>query len=150
MQKFLIAVGCQPSKLSYLSKGEKRKLIDYLNTAKAKYDAVISVIRVNDIDSRNFTSKGDNIGDVSLNLLEYESDDVMEVSGYDLDCKLFRKDAEYDIIGLSTGASVLCIAMSMYSRGLKIRVLKDYCYDRKGLQKQALQIMDSYMEGVVV
>lgn len=84
--------------------------------------------------------------------LDYESTNVIEVSGYDVDCSLFRKDAQYDIIGISTAASVLCISMSMYSCGLNIRVLGKYCRDRKSnsLEKYAFEIMKAYMPGCIV
>jgi hypothetical protein len=101
---------------------------------------------MNGDDNFRYSGETMNAGDVYL---DYESDNVILVPGYDVDCSLFRKDVDYDIIGISTSASVLCIAMSMYSVGLHINVLEQYCEDRKSkkLEDYAFAIMKAYMPG---
>lgn len=152
MDKFLIAVGCQESKLDFLDRKQKRKLMDFLQVQGTQYKSVISVIRCAMQGSDNFKRSNDTLGNTSVEYLSYPSDTVLEVPGYDLDCKGFRKDVIYDIVGMSSAASVLTIAMSMYSNGYKVRVLEEYCFDRKGddMHEAAFDIMEAYMPGCVV
>ena len=149
MQRILVVVGCQKDKLDKIPKRDKDVILDFILSHQHTYDATIAIVRGNVNGRRNFDQKGDTIGMGGMTLLDYPADNIIEVSGYDVDCKVFRKDAQYDIIGISTGASVLCAAMSMYSAGLKVNVLKKYCSDRKGVHSQAIDIMNVYMEGCV-
>lgn len=152
MHRFLVVIGCQKEKLELIDKKVKRNMLDYINTHSHEYDGVISIVRTKMNGDRNFQRSGDNLVNDQPTYLDYESTNVVAVPGYDVDCSMFRKDAEYDLMGISTSASVLCIAMSMYSCGLNIRILEKYCEDRKGkkLEEYAFAIMRAYMPNCVV
>lgn len=149
--KFLVVVGCQESKLSTLDKKKRMSILDFIEANSHNYEGVISVIRTTGKGDTNFRRSGDTIANTAVEYLPYESHETLEVPGYTIDCRTFRKDAHYDIIGVSTAASVLATAMTMYSNGLEINVLEKYCADRKGsaLHESALSIMNAYMPGVV-
>lgn len=150
MDNFLVVVGCQREKLERIDKKVARNIIDFINSNAHRYSGgVISIVRKSMNGDRNFKRDGSTVVQDVATYLSYESDSVIEVPGYDVDCTLFRRDAHYDIIGISTAASVLCIAMSMYSCGLDISVLKNYCADGQGkkLEDCAFTIMEAYMPG---
>lgn len=149
--RFLVVVGCQKEKLNQIDKKASNQILDFINSEGHSYTGVISIVRKPMNGDTNFQRSGETM-DSTNTYLDYESTNVIEVSGYDVDCSLFRKDAQYDIIGISTAASVLCISMSMYSCGLNIRVLGKYCRDRKSnsLEKYAFEIMKAYMPGCLV
>ena len=149
--RFLVVVGCQKEKLNQIDKKARNQILDFINSEGHSYTGVISIVRKPMNGDTNFQRSGETM-DSTNTYLDYESTNVIEVSGYDVDCSLFRKDAQYDIIGISTAASVLCISMSMYSCGLNIRVLEKYCRDRKSnsLEKYAFEIMKAYMPGCLV
>lgn len=149
--RFLVVVGCQKEKLNQIDKKARNQILDFINSEGHSYTGVISIVRKPMNGDTNFQRSGETM-DSTNTYLDYESTNVIEVSGYDVDCSLFRKDAQYDIIGISTAASVLCISMSMYSCGLNIRVLGEYCKDRKSnsLEKYAFEIMKAYMPGCLV
>jgi hypothetical protein len=149
--RFLVVVGCQKEKLNQIDKKARNQILDFINSEGHSYTDVISIVRKPMNGDTNFQRSGETM-DSTNTYLDYESTNVIEVSGYDVDCSLFRKDAQYDIIGISTAASVLCISMSMYSCGLNIRVLGKYCRDRKSnsLEKYAFEIMKAYMPGCLV
>lgn len=149
--RFLVVIGCQKEKLAQIDKRIRNWILDFINSESHNYTGVISIVRKPMNGDANFQRSGNTMDDTAT-YLDYESTNVIEVPGYSVDCSLFRKDAQYDIIGISTSASVLCIAMSMYSCGLNIRVLEDYCEDRKGknLEKYAFEIMKAYMPGCLV
>ena len=152
MDRCLVVVGCQREKLDAIDKKVKKQILDFINSNAHTYDSVISIVRKRMNGDRNFQKSGDQIATDATTYLDYESSSVIEVPGYDVDCTHFRRDIQYDIIGISTSASVLCIAMSMYSCGLQIRVLEKYCEDRKGkkLEDHAFEIMRAYMPGCVI
>lgn len=149
--RFLVVVGCQREKLNQIDKKARNQILDFINSEGHSYTGVISIVRKPMNGDTNFQRSGETM-DSTNTYLDYESTNVIEVSGYDVDCSLFRKDAQYDVIGISTAASVLCISMSMYSCGLNIRVLGKYCRDRKSnsLEKYAFEIMKAYMPGCLV
>lgn len=149
--RFLVVIGCQKEKLNQIDKKARNQILDFINSEGHSYTGVISIVRKPMNGDTNFQRSGETM-DSTNTYLDYESTNVIEVSGYDVDCSLFRKDAQYDIIGISTAASVLCISMSMYSCGLNIRVLGKYCRDRKSnsLEKYAFEIMKAYMPGCLV
>lgn len=149
--RFLVVVGCQKEKLNQIDKKARNQILDFINSEGHSYTDVISIVRKPMNGDTNFQRSGETM-DSTNTYLDYESTNVIEVSGYDVDCSLFRKDAQYDVIGISTAASVLCISMSMYSCGLNIRVLGKYCRDRKSnsLEKYAFEIMKAYMPGCLV
>lgn len=149
--RFLVVVGCQKEKLNQIDKKARNQILDFINSEGHSYTDVISIVRKPMNGDTNFQRSGETM-DSTNTYLDYESTNIIEVSGYDVDCSLFRKDAQYDIIGISTAASVLCISMSMYSCGLNIRVLGKYCRDRKSssLEKYAFEIMKAYMPGCLV
>lgn len=149
--RFLVVVGCQKEKLNQIDKKARNQILDFINSEGHSYTGVISIVRKPMNGDTNFQRSGETM-DSTNTCLDYESTNVIEVSGYDVDCSLFRKDAQYDVIGISTAASVLCISMSMYSCGLNIRVLGKYCRDRKSnsLEKYAFEIMEAYMPGCLV
>lgn len=149
--RFLVVVGCQKEKLNQIDKKARNQILDFINSEGHSYTGVISIVRKPMNGDTNFQRSGETM-DSTNTYLDYESTNVIEVSGYDVDCSLFRKDAQYDIIGISTAASVLCISMSMYSCGLNIRVLGEYCRDRKSnsLEKYAFEIMKAYMPGCLI
>lgn len=148
--RFLLVVGCQREKLAKIDKGDRNKLLDFINGNSCEYTGVISVVRRNINGNTNFVRSGDTMDSTNI-FLDYESTTIIEVPGYDVDCTAFRRDASYDIVGISTAASVLCVAMSMYSCGLDVRVLSKYCFDRKSekLGKYAIEIMKAYMPDCV-
>ena len=149
--RFLVVVGCQKEKLNQIDKKARNQILDFINSEGHSYTGVISIVRKPMNGDTNFQRSGETMDSMNT-YLDYESTNVIEVSGYDVDCSLFRKDAQYDVIGISTAASVLCISMSMYSSGLNIRVLGKYCRDRKSnsLEKYAFEIMKAYMPGCLV
>lgn len=149
--RFLVVVGCQKEKLNQIDKKARNQILDFINSEGHSYTGVISIVRKPMNGDTNFQRSRETM-DSTNTYLDYESTNVIEVSGYDVDCSLFRKDAQYDVIGISTAASVLCISMSMYSCGLNIRVLGKYCRDRKSnsLEKYAFEIMKAYMPGCLV
>lgn len=149
--RFLVVVGCQKEKLNQIDKKARNQILDFINSEGHSYTGVISIVRKPMDGDTNFQRSGETM-DSTNTYLEYESTNVIEVSGYAVDCSLFRKDAQYDVIGISTAASVLCVSMSMYSCGLNIRVLGKYCRDRKSssLEKYAFEIMKAYMPGCLV
>lgn len=149
--RFLVVVGCQKEKLNQIDKKARNQILDFINSEGHSYTGVISIVRKPMNGDTNFQRSGETM-DSTNTYLDYESTNIIEVSGYDVDCSLFRKDTQYDIIGISTAASVLCISMSMYSCGLNIRVLGKYCKDRKSnsLEKYAFEIMKAYMPGCLV
>lgn len=149
--RFLVVVGCQKEKLNQIDKKARNQILDFINSEGHSYTGVISIVRKPMNGDTNFQRSGETM-DSTNTYLDYESTNVIEVSGYDVDCSQFRKDAQYDVIGISTAASVLCISMSMYSCGLNIRVLGKYCRDRKSnsLEKYAFEIMKAYMPGCLV
>lgn len=149
--RFLVVVGCQKEKLDQIDKKSRNMILDFINSNGHGYTEVISIVRKPMNGDTNFQRSGETMSSNNT-YLDYESTNVIEVSGYDVDCSLFRKDAQYDVIGISTAASVLCISMSMYSCGLNVRVLGKYCKDRKSnsLEKYAFEIMKAYMPGCLV
>ena len=149
--RFLVVVGCQKEKLDQIDKKSRNMILDFINSNVHTYSGVISIVRKPINGDTNFKRSGE-VMSSNNTYLDYESTNIIEVSGYDVDCSLFRKDAQYDIIGISTAASVLCVSMSMYSCGLDIRVLGKYCKDRKSnsLEKYAFEIMKAYMPGCLV
>lgn len=149
-ERYLIVIGCQKEKLNQIDKKIKKKILDFINGSKEDYSGVISILRRPGNGDENIRRNDMTIGAGDI-YLDYESDMNIEVTGYDVDVKHFRKDCQYDIIGISTSASVLCIAMSMWSAGYNIRVLSEYCEDRKGkeLEEYAFKIMKAYMPGCV-
>lgn len=148
--RFLVVIGCQREKLDQIGRGNKRKLLDYVQSSSHTYTGVISILRKKMEGDDNFRRARDLVATDTVDYLEYQSDNVLLVPGYDVDVTVFRKDAHYDIVGISTAASVMCTALSMYSQGLEISILKDYCFDRKGLDKEAHKIFKTYMPGVLV
>lgn len=149
MEKILVVVGVQPEKVAECGRKGK-KIVDWVINHQDNYDATLAIVR-KALGNANFERSGDKIANNNISILGYPADNIIEVAGYDLDVNAFRKDAEYHIIGISTAASVLCIAMSMYSAGLKVSVLEDCCLDRKSdsLHKYAIKIMEAYMPGCV-
>ena len=149
--KYLVVIGCQKGKLEQISTRTARSILDYIHGNQHLYTGTISIIRKSMKGDRNFKKAGDTVTLNDNEFLDYKSDNIIEVPGYDLDCSQFRQDAHYDIIGISTAASVLTMAMSMYSWGLSISVLAKYCEDRKSkkLEEHAFEIMKAYMPGVI-
>lgn len=150
MQRCLVVIGVQNEKLVQCGR-DGQKLVSWIQARRDSYDMTISIVR-KDLVYDNFNKMGDEIANKSETILPYATDQLIEVPGYDVDCSKFRKDIEYDIVGISTAASVLCIAMSMFSAGLKIHVLTDRCLDRKGKKTHnaAVDIMKAYMPIAVV
>ena len=142
MNKFLVVVGLQPEKIAEIRCGEK--LVKWVLNHQSEYTATIAIVR-KDLCRDNFNRMGDTIGNKEASNLPYPADTIMEVPGYDVDCNVFRRDAEYHIMGISTGASVICTAMSMFSAGINIKILGDLCADRKGMHDHAIKIMKAYM-----
>lgn len=149
--KYLMVIGCQKKKLEKIDKKIARNILDYIHCNQYEYTGIISVIRRPMAGDKNFRRSGDDIAIDTKEYLDYPSSVVIEVPGYSIDCDNFRKDVHYDIIGISTSASVMCMAMNMYSCGHDISVLEKYCEDRKGkkLEEHAFNIMNAYMPGVV-
>ena len=150
MRRLLIAVGLQKSKLEECGRDGK-KIVEWVGAHQSEYDGIIAVVR-KDLARDNFDKMNDEIENRETEYFEFLVDTIIEVPGYDIDCKHFTKDAEYHIVGISTSASILCMAMSMFSNGFNIKVLVDRCTDRKGknLHKNAVEIMKAYMPISVV
>lgn len=146
----LVVVGLQKEKLAQCGRDGQR-LLEWVQARRDSYDMVISIVR-KDLVYDNFNRMGDEIANREDTILPYATDQLIEVPGYDVDCRNFRKDMEYDIVGISTAASVLCISMSMFSAGMKIHILTDRCIDRKGkkIHNAAIEIMKAYMPIAVV
>lgn len=149
--KVLLVIGCQKEKLEQVDKKFRNNIIDFINSSVSDYRSIVSIVRKPTNGDTNFR-RSENVMSSDNVYLDYPSDNIIVVPGYDVDCSQFRKDIHYDLIGISTSASVLTIAMAMYSCGLDINVLAPYVEDRKGkdLEKAAFQIMDAYMPDVVI
>ena len=138
MQRFLLAIGCSTEKLNLIDKKMRRRLYDFLNTrAYTDYNRVISVVR-KDED----------------NTLDYQTDSVIEVPGFDLPVDKFIHNAEYFLVGISFSASVLSTAFSLYSLGHKIHILEDLCFNRattpRSIYNAAEEIVQFYMPGTLL
>lgn len=148
MQRALIVVGFQPEKLK-LIKRDADRLETWICATQDDYDYTISIVRQE--GNRNMMRTDSEIIDRNIqNYYPFQVDKEIEVYGYDVDTNQFRRDVEYSIVGVSTSASVLCIAMSMYSAGLNVKVLENHCYDRKGLHREGIKIMNAYMKDCVI
>lgn len=145
MDKFLVVIGLQKDNMDECGK-PARNILDWVIANQDYYKSTIAVVRKGK-SNRNFIQDGDTFSS-NMTVLDFNADTVIETNGYDIDCSNFRTDAMYDIVGISTEASVLCISMLLYSRGCKIRVLSNYCMSRKSkkLHESALEIMRSYMK----
>lgn len=148
MRKVLIVVGYQEEKLQFIGK-KRQKLEDWIVANQGDYDYTISIVR--DAGNRNMRKSGTEIiNSDTKNYYPFSVEEEIIVTGYDIDTSIFDINTEYHIVGVSTGASVLCIAMSMYSEGLNVRVLENYCFDRMGLHKEAIKLMSAYMKDCVL
>lgn len=152
MQRTLIVVGCQRSKLEKVPAKYKTRLIDYIHRNECMYMSTIAVIRRNMFGNDNFRRSGDAIMSSGLEIYDFEVDEVIDVPGYVIEVNRLRKDVCYDICGISAGASVIAIAYTLYSYGFKVRILSDLIEDRFGetVKKEALHLMETYMPGCVV
>ena len=157
MERGLVVIGCQQSKLELAGKKYEKKLMEFIASNRRVYRNIIGVVRDSNFNAsaaKNFLKERDQIGNVGMNLLPFEVDEYIAVPGYDIDVSKFRRDAQiqYDIVGISTGASVITAAMSMYSNGMNVRVLSDLCTDRKGIKchEAAILLMSNYMPGCVI
>ena len=148
--KILVVVGCNRGKLETMPKREYKYILDFINSHVNVYSSIISIVRKATEGNDNFRRRGIQIYDSSLDCFDYPSDNIICVPGFDINVDGFRKDVHYDVICISTAASVLCVAMSFFSAGYELSVLRDYCVDRKGLNKEAFKIMNTYMPGIVV
>ena len=146
--RYLMVIGCQKTKLAAIGKKNADKLKTWIAAHQDEYDRIIAVNRC-DLLKDNFNRMGDTIATNEVEQYEFRVDQVMEVPGYDIDCTKLPTNVEYYIVGISTAASVLCAALSMFSANCRIHILKDHCYDRMGLNKEAIKIMETYMPGSV-
>lgn len=150
MTKVLVVIGLQPEKVKCIRGGDK--LVHWVRAHQKEYDVTMSVVRKDlGVNSQNFKRDRDKIGNQEMSLLNYESDQIIEVPGFDLDCSQFRTDAGicYYLMGISTGASILSTAFSMYSHGCNIKIMEKLCRDRKGMHREAIKIMKAYMPSIL-
>lgn len=149
MQRFLVVIGLQPEKVQACGKAG-RKILDWVQAHHDEYAVTISIIREYTKHGNLQHQGGDIITNNDIHL-DYYTDQIIKVPGFDVDCTQFRRDVHYDIVGISTGASILCCALSMFSAGLHITVRTDLCCDRMGKKthEAALTIMDAYMPSAV-
>lgn len=150
MQKILVCIGLQKTKLAECGK-EGKKIIEWIGTHQSEYDGIIAIAR-KDLMRDNFDRMDDKIQNREVEYYDFPVDTHIEVPGYDVDCKHFNKMNEYHLIGISTSASVLCMAMSLFSNGFNIKVLTKQCCDRKSdkLHQAAIDIMKAYMPIAVI
>ena len=150
MQRFLVVIGLQPDKIEACGK-PARKILDWVKAHYDEYAVTISIIRRYD-QRGNVNRSGNEIIEDHAITLDYYSDQVIGVTGFDVDCTQFRRDVQYDIVGISTSASVLCCALSMFSANLNVRVIENLCCDRKGkdVHAAAIKIMKTWMPKNVV
>lgn len=146
MDKILIAVGYSKNKLQKAGVRFVKKTYDYIMSSIDRYTAIYNIVR----KSNQFgnIAKNDSLELCDDFVYDIPFTKVIEVNGYDLNISQWSKQFEYDIIGISTAASVLSIALSLYSEDMKVNILSEYCYDRMGLEKEAKKICDAYMPGV--
>lgn len=138
MQRFLLAIGCNTEKLDQIDKKMHRRLYDFLNTrAYTDYDRVVSIVRKDEETT-----------------LDYQTDSVIEVPGFDLPVDKFIHTAEYYLVGISFSASVLSTAFSLYSLGRKVYILEDLCANRstapRSIYSAAESIIEFYMPGILL
>ena len=154
MNKNLIAVGIQSGKMELFDRRTQRKIMTFLDeAANGKFDSVTAIIRTQrSKDGYLSAMANDGIAADANEVIPYEATQVICVPGFDVDATQFRLGEKYYIMGISTSASVLCIALSMFSAGLDVYVIEDMCRDRKGdkYHKYAIEILKAYMPGRVV
>lgn len=148
-RRALLCVGLQPEKLELLSKKEVIRLLDWVLANQDNYDYTLSLVRKK--GNINFESSN---RDIDVNnfdtYYDFRVDREIETVGYNAPAGMFCAQDSYDIVGVSTGASVLAQAFEFYSAGIDFRVLTDICCDRNGLHKEAVKILNSYMPNCVI
>ena len=147
-RRALLCVGLQPEKLELLPKKEAIRLLDWVLANQDNYDYTLSLVRKK--GNINFESSNQDIDVNNFDTFyDFRVDREIETVGYNAPAGMFCAQDSYDIIGISTGASVLAQAFEFYSAGIDFRVLTDICSDRNGLHKEAVKILNSYMPNCV-
>ena len=146
MKTCLVICGVEDEKVEKCGRAG-RKLEEWVCANIDKYDHSMAIIRV--AGNRNFNRGQKEFVDDNANI-KYNPGSLYLVQGYDLDVANMPRDFEYHICGISTAATVMSIALSMYSVGLNIRILEDKCLDRLGFHKEAIKIMRAYMPECVI
>lgn len=148
-RRALLCIGLQPEKLELIPKKEATRLLDWVSINQDNYDYTLSLVRKK--GNINFEESQKDI-DVNnyVTYYDFRVDREIETVGYNAPAGMFCAQDTYDIVGLSTGASVLAQAFEFYSAGISFRVLTDICNDREGLHKEAVRILNAYMPNCVV
>lgn len=146
--KALVVVGYQPEKLQFLKKRDKDKLDTWIQANQQYYDYTISIVRVG--GNKVLESSGKDIlyGNDNNDLYPFQIDKRIETKGFCFDDSTFNGLTDYTVIGISTAASVLGTVYEINAVGARVHVIKDLCFDRKGLNKEAFKILEAYIPGV--
>ena len=129
--KVLLVVDLQPEFKD--SDGQYERIVDFVKEHKG-YDRVIATKCINHPDGpyATYTDWTDCMG--TCEELEFNANITIYKHGYGLDVyEMLDPKCEYDIIGFNTDACVLKVALDLFDRSYKFRVLKDYCYSSNGL-----------------
>lgn len=149
MKRVLVVIGYQDEKFEYLREKDVERLSNWISANQGDFDYTISIVR--EAGNRNIEKSGMEIIDnTTMNHYPFEVHQEITVHGYDLDCSILDENTEYYIVGTYTAEAILCTAMSMYSMGMKVKVIENYCLDRRDLHKNAINIMMEYMKDCVI
>ena len=86
MRRILVTIGLQKGKLEACGyKG--KKIIEWVGAHQSEYDSIIAIVR-KDMVRDNFDKIGDKIQNKEVEYFEFPVDTVIEVPGYDVDCKM--------------------------------------------------------------
>ena len=148
-KKALLCIGLQPEKLNLIPRRDAQKIIEWILINQDNYDYTLSLVRKAGNINFERSSKEIEIGN-DMTYYDFRVDREIETTGYNAPSGMFSATDSFDIIGVSTGASVLAQAFEFYSAGINFRVLADLCRDRSGLHNQAISIIDAYMPNCLV
>lgn len=112
------------------------KVIDYIKVNRSKYEYVFATKFIS--GNKNF-KKYLNWELNSCSDLKFKADRVIEKKGYGLDSyRVLPKEYEYYIVGCETDACVYKIAMDLFDRGYKFKVIKDLCFTNSEISDYTL------------
>ena len=152
MRRYLLVMGMQDEMIKAVGKKEYERIVNWILGNQLNYDATISIVRkdlVHDHFERD-NLKNNVIVNKDKEFYPFHVDQEIEIAGYCPSADVFTSAAQYDIVGISLGDTILSTAFVMFSNNINFRVLTKYCPDRCGVGKEALKILKTYMSTVVI
>lgn len=153
MEKYLLVVDVQKANSEGVEKFT-RKLTDWINAHAHEYTAVFATIRKNTkVDNFERFLRDDSCQDPKL--LDFHYDKLIEKEGYGLDeigYSVIPRNAEINVVGMETGASIMAIALDLFSLGYNFKVIGDLCYcnDGKDIHQAAIKCLQTYIGKALV